>query len=67
MTADTDGRPEASSPVLPLIGNTPLVPLRFEPEGVTLFAKCEFLNPIGSIKDRFAQAAAEGGGVLGDA
>lgn len=39
-----------------LIGNTPLVPLRFEPEGVTLFAKCEFLNPSGSIKDRFARA-----------
>lgn len=44
-----------SSPVLSLIGNTPLIPLRFEPEGVTLHAKCEFLNPSGSIKDRFAQ------------
>ncbi len=42
------------SPVLSLIGNTPLVPLRFEPEGLTLFAKCEFLNPSGSIKDRLA-------------
>ena len=40
--------------VLSLVGNTPLVPLRFEPEGVTLHAKCEFLNPSGSIKDRFA-------------
>ena len=43
------------APVLSLIGNTPLIPLRFEPEGVTLQAKCEFLNPSGSIKDRFAQ------------
>ena len=41
--------------VLSLIGNTPLISLRFEPEGVTLLAKAEFLNPSGSIKDRFAQ------------
>lgn len=41
--------------VLALIGNTPLVPLRFEPEGVTLHVKCEFLNPSGSIKDRLAK------------
>ena len=38
-----------------LIGNTPLVPLRFEPEGLTIHAKCEFLNPSGSIKDRLAK------------
>jgi cysteine synthase A len=37
-----------------LIGHTPIVPLFFEPEGVTVYAKCEFLNPSGSIKDRFA-------------
>jgi len=41
--------------VLSLIGNTPLLELRFEPEGVTVHAKCEFLNPSGSIKDRLAQ------------
>jgi len=41
--------------VVSLIGNTPLVPLRFEPEGVTVYAKCEFLNPSGSIKDRLAK------------
>lgn len=44
-----------SAPVLTLIGNTPLIPLRFEPEGVTIYAKCEFLNPSGSIKDRLAK------------
>jgi cysteine synthase A len=38
-----------------LIGNTPLVPLVFEEEGITIFAKCEFLNPSGSIKDRLAK------------
>ena len=44
-----------SEVVVSLIGNTPLVPLRFEPEGVTIYAKCEFLNPSGSIKDRLAK------------
>jgi cysteine synthase A len=47
--------PGAGDAVLSLIGNTPLVPLRFEAEGVTLLAKCEFLNPSGSVKDRFAR------------
>ncbi|MBI2928895.1 MAG: cysteine synthase family protein [Verrucomicrobia bacterium] len=32
-----------------------MVPLRFEPEGRTVWAKCEFLNPSGSIKDRLAK------------
>lgn len=41
--------------VLSLIGGTPLVPLRFGRENITLFAKCEFLNPSGSIKDRLAK------------
>ncbi|EIJ78963.1 O-acetylserine lyase [Bacillus methanolicus PB1] len=41
-----------------LIGNTPIVELtRFQvPEGVRLFAKLEFLNPGGSIKDRLGLA-----------
>ena len=52
--ADGGGKTTRSA-VLSLIGNTPLVPLRFEPEGVTLLAKCEFLNPSGSVKDRFAR------------
>lgn len=43
-----------SPSVLSLIGRTPLLPLHFRPEGVTLHVKCEFLNPGGSIKDRFA-------------
>jgi cysteine synthase A len=47
--------PARAEPVLSLIGNTPLVPLRFEPEGLTLLVKCEFLNPSGSIKDRLAK------------
>jgi len=44
-----------SEAVLSLIGHTPLVPLHFQPEGLTVYAKCEFLNPSGSIKDRLAK------------
>src|SRR6058998_3413390 len=60
--------PNRASAVLDLIGNTPVVPLHFEPEGVTLYAKCEFLNPSGSIKDRLAKGVildAEQRGLLG--
>jgi hypothetical protein len=39
----------------PVGGNTPTVPLSFASEGVTLWVKCEFLNPSGSIKDRLAK------------
>ncbi|GAA4723054.1 cysteine synthase A [Brevibacillus fulvus] len=36
-----------------LIGNTPIVELTaFSPEGVRLFAKLEYFNPGGSVKDR---------------
>jgi cystathionine beta-synthase len=40
--------------ILPAIGNTPLVKLeKISPcKHVTILAKCEFLNPSGSIKDR---------------
>ena len=53
-TACQPQRPRATA-VLSLIGNTPLVPLVFQEEGITIFAKCEFLNPSGSIKDRLAK------------
>lgn len=43
--------------VLDLIGNTPLVQLR----GERVFAKAEFLNPGGSIKDRIALSMLEAG------
>jgi cysteine synthase len=42
--------------ILDLIGNTPLIRLGTEP----IFAKAEFLNPGGSIKDRVALAMLEG-------
>lgn len=50
----TPKRPRAAA-VLSLIGNTPLVPLVFQSEAVTIHAKCEFQNPSGSIKDRLAK------------
>ncbi len=50
--------------VIDLIGNTPLVSLK-QMTGLSIYAKAEFLNPGGSIKDRVAknmveQAEAEG-------
>jgi cystathionine beta-synthase len=42
--------------ILEAIGNTPLVELHkvTEPGSATVYAKCEFMNPAGSIKDRMA-------------
>ncbi|MCX8037112.1 MAG: cysteine synthase A [Candidatus Sumerlaeia bacterium] len=42
--------------ILDLIGNTPLLRLK----GENIYAKAEFLNPGGSIKDRVARAMIEG-------
>ena len=42
--------------ILDLIGNTPVIQLK----GENIFAKAEFLNPGGSIKDRVALAMIEG-------
>ncbi len=41
--------------LLALIGNTPLIPLHFTDVNRTIWGKCEFLNPSGSIKDRLAR------------
>lgn len=48
--------PHRSDALLSLIGNTPLIPLRFADEGLTIWAKAEFLNPSGSVKDRLARS-----------
>ena len=42
--------------ILDLIGNTPLIRLKAE----NIYAKAEFLNPGGSIKDRVALSMLEG-------
>lgn len=49
-------RAQAKSSIVELIGGTPLIRLRkLEPRaGVEIWAKCEFCNPGGSVKDRAA-------------
>jgi cystathionine beta-synthase len=61
--------PNAKPDILHAIGQTPLVRLnRVVPEGCAqIYAKCEFMNPAGSIKDRMASyiiAQAEKEGIL---
>ena len=46
--------------IIELIGNTPLVRVnRLAPEGSKLYAKVEYFNPAGSVKDRIALAMIE--------
>ncbi len=45
---------KSSVGVWSLIGNTPVLPLYFAEQNQTIWVKCEFLNPSGSIKDRIA-------------
>ena len=40
--------------VLDLIGETPMIKLTF-PDDVEIFAKVEYLNPSGGVKDRIAR------------
>ena len=51
----------ASPTILSSIGRTPLVPLRrlTSPGHAKVYCKCEYLNPSGSIKDRFVYYALE--------
>jgi cysteine synthase A len=46
--------------ILDTIGRTPIVRInRLAPEGITMYVKCEFFNPGGSVKDRLAIAIIE--------
>jgi cysteine synthase A len=46
--------------ILGTIGKTPIVRIqRLAPKNVTMFVKCEFFNPLGSVKDRLAIAIIE--------
>jgi cysteine synthase len=65
----TSARPRIAESVLQLVGETPLMHLnRYGPKGKgELYAKLEYLNPGGSVKDRAALGmidAAEAGGQL---
>ena len=55
MISNTPKTTRRGDALLSLIGNTPLIPLYFEREDRTVWVKCEFLNPSGSIKDRLAK------------
>ena len=43
------------------VGNTPMVKIsnKLCPEGRTIYAKCEYFNPLSSVKDRLALAIIE--------
>jgi cysteine synthase len=46
--------------ILGTIGRTPVVKInRLAPPGVTMYVKCEFFNPLSSVKDRLAIAIIE--------
>jgi cysteine synthase A len=46
--------------ILDTIGGTPIVRIgRLAPSTVTMYVKCEFFNPLGSVKDRLAIAVIE--------
>ena len=43
-----------------LIGDTPVVRInKLAPDGVELYVKCEYFNPLSSVKDRLALAVIE--------
>ena len=71
MTVQGSGRPGRIAETLAeLVGGTPLVRLRSVTAGIAcpVYAKLEYLNPGGSVKDRIAQGmvdAAEREGLLG--
>ena len=64
----TEGRGRLFDSILDTIGDTPAVRVNnLAPEGVRLYAKCEFFNPAASVKDRLAVniiEAAERNGTL---
>ncbi len=44
--------------ILGTIGKTPIVRIqRLAPKHVTMYVKCEFFNPLGSVKDRSPSAS----------
>src|ERR1700722_20539393 len=67
-TCDTVGEPMIYENILGTIGRTPIVRVQhLAPADTTIYVKCEFFNPGGSVKDRLAIAIiedAEARGVL---
>jgi len=56
-----EGYGELLDDITQTIGNTPVVKIndRLCPEGRTIYAKCEFFNPLASVKDRLALSIIE--------
>lgn len=53
--------------ILGTVGNTPIVRInRLAPDGVNLFVKCEYFNPLSSVKDRLALGVIEAAEKSGD-
>lgn len=51
----TTGRGRLFESIVDTVGDTPAVRInRLAPDGVTMYVKCEFFNPGGSVKDRLA-------------
>ncbi|NNE41161.1 MAG: cysteine synthase A [Marinicaulis sp.] len=53
--------------ILGTVGNTPVIKInRLAPEGVNMYVKCEYFNPLGSVKDRLALGVIEAAEKSGD-
>jgi cysteine synthase A len=64
-----DGRGGVYEDITQTIGNTPCVKISAKmgvPEGVEVYAKCEFFNPLSSVKDRLALAIIEAAEARGE-
>jgi len=62
MTTQTPIRHTTYNSITETVGNTPLVKLqRVGPEGANIYVKCEFFNPLASVKDRIGMAMIEAG------
>ena len=70
MTENTDRLERVTgihSSVIGTIGRTPMIRLgRLAPEGATVLVKCEFFNPMASVKDRIGWAMIKAGEEAGE-
>eukprot|EP00978_Attheya_sp_CCMP212_P016194 scaffold42240_cov60-Attheya_sp.AAC.1 len=61
VQARGDGYGELLDDVTQAVGNTPMIKINEKlcPPGRTIYAKCEFFNPLSSVKDRLAVSIIE--------